>query len=350
MIIQKFFNKYFRLSKNERYFALAFFLFVFGVFAFTFYGPNYNGTSKEIRINVPQGASFNSVIDSLYNRHVIPSKFKIKSVAYLLGVDKNIKAGVYEIPDGISYVGLIKLLIEGVPKTQKLVTIQEGIWQTDLADLLNEELGIDKKKFLKLSKDRKLIKSLGLDVNSLEGYLLPETYYFYEGITAEEVIKKLYYAMEKILDTPEVHRRMKYLNMNKNQILTMASIIDGESNKVSEFNRISGVYYNRLKAGWRLQADPTIQYVVRHRRRKVNKIYYKDLEIDSKFNTYIYKGLPPAPINNPGKDAIMAALYPEQNDYFYFVADGKGGHVFSKSAREHEVQVMRYRNWRKNNR
>lgn len=349
-MFQKLINKYLKLSKNERYFALTFFLFVFGVLTFTFYGPNYNGTNKEIQLDVPKGASFNSVADSLYEKNVIPSKFRLKTVAYLLGVDKNIKAGRYEIPDGISYVRLIKLLIDGVPKDQKLVTIQEGIWQTDLADLLKEKLGIDKKNFLKLSSDKKFIKILNLNVNSLEGYLLPETYYFYEGTTAEEVIKKLYNSMDKFLNTPENIRQMKLLKMNEKQILTMASIIDGESNKVSEFSRISGVYYNRLKKGWRLQADPTVQYVVRHRRRKVNKIYYKDLEIDSKFNTYIYRGLPPAPINNPGKAAIMAALYPEQNDYFYFVADGKGGHVFSKSGREHEVQVMRYRNWRENNR
>ena len=137
--------------------------------------------------------------------------------------------------------------------------------------------------------------------------------------------------------------------MDKHKILTMASIIDGESNMLSEFQRIAGVYYNRLKNGWRLQADPTVQYVVRQRRKKVNKIYYKDLEIDSRYNTYKYYGLPPSPINNPGKDAIMAALYPEKHNYYYFVADGNGGHVFSKTSREHQNNVNRYRTWRRNN-
>ena len=137
--------------------------------------------------------------------------------------------------------------------------------------------------------------------------------------------------------------------MDKNKILTMASIIDGESNLVNEFKRISGVYHNRIKKGWKLQADPTVQYLVRQKRKKVNRIFYKDLEIDSKYNTYKYYGLPPTPINNPGKEAILAALYPEKHDYYFFVADGNGGHHFAKNHKEHQINVNRYRTWRRNN-
>ena len=155
--------------------------------------------------------------------------------------------------------------------------------------------------------------------------------------------------MNNIFNDSTVLKQMKKMKMNKNEILTMASIIDGESNLVTEFKKIAGVYYNRLNDRWRLQADPTVQYLVRQQRNKVNKIYYKDLEIDSKYNTYKYYGLPPSPINNPGKDAIMAALYPENHDYYYFVADGNGGHVFSKTSRQHQNNVVRYRTWRDNN-
>ena len=348
-MFSKFFNKFFNLTKNEKYFAATFFIFVFSLLAFTFYGPNYNGTGKPILLGVPKGSSFNSVVDSLLSKKIIPSKMQLKTAAFLFGVEKNIKAGRYEIPDGISYVNLLKLLVDGVPQAQKLVTIQEGIWQTDLAELLHDQLGIDEKKFLELSSDKKFINSLGLNVNSLEGYLLPETYYFYEGSTAEEILTKLSQEMDKLFAKPEVVEQMKNMKLSKDQILTMASIIDGESNQVEEFKRISGVYYNRIRDGWRLQADPTVQYLARQRRKIVNKVYYKDLEIDSKYNTYIYYGLPPSPINNPGKEAIMAALFPEQHNYFYFVADGNGGHVFSKSGNEHNRQVARYRNWRENN-
>jgi UPF0755 protein len=345
----KFINKYFNLTKNESYFVIAVFIFISSFLAFTFYGPNYNGTSEPILFEVKKGESFTSVLNDLQEKNIISSKLNMKVAAFLFGIERNIKAGRYEIQDGINYISLLSLLNEGAPKKQKLVTIHEGIWQTDLAEILNKELGLDEETVLTLSKDDDFIKELGLDVKNLEGYLLPETYYFYEGSSAKEVFKKLSSEMESLFNSDEVKEQMTILNMDKNKILTMASIIDGESNMLSEFNRIAGVYYNRLKNGWRLQADPTVQYLVRQRRKKVNKIFYKDLEIDSRYNTYKYYGLPPSPINNPGKDAIMAALYPEKHNYYYFVADGNGGHVFSETSREHQNNVNRYRTWRRNN-
>jgi len=345
----KIINKYFNISRDESYFVIAFFIFVFSLLVFIFYGPNYNSSSSSVDFVVPQGASFGVIVDDLYEKEIIPSKFNMKVAAFLFGVEKDIKAGHYEIPNGMSYLSLLSLLNKGAPKEQKLVTIQEGIWQKDLAELLSEEFGISSKEILALSKNKDFIKELGLNASDLEGYLLPNTYYFYKGSTAKEILKKLSSEMSNIFRNPEVIKQMKSLKMNKRQILTMASIIDGESNIVSEFNRISGVYYNRLKKRWKLQADPTVQYLVRQKRRKVNKIYYKDLEIDSKYNTYKYYGLPPSPINNPGKDAIMAALAPEIHDYFYFVADGTGGHKFSKTSREHQNSVARYRDWRRQN-
>lgn len=343
------FKKYFNLTRNETYFIFGFFIFIASLLAFIFYGPNYNKTTESVEFDIPKGAAFNVVLDSLYEKNIINSKLNMKIAAFLFGVERNIKAGHYKIPDGISYVRLLSLLNNGEPQVQKLVTIQEGIWQKDLAELLSKELGIDSEKFMKLSNDEKFIKELGLNVKNLEGYLLPETYYFYEGSSEIAIIKKLTYEMDKIFDDEDVKEQMKVLNMNKHQILTMASIIDGESNIEEEFKRISGVYYNRLNKGWKLQADPTVQYLARQQRKIVNKVYFKDLEIDSKYNTYMYYGLPPSPINNPGKEAIIAALYPERHDLFFFVADGNGGHRFSKNSRDHENNVIRYRNWRKAN-
>lgn len=345
----KIIQKYFNLNKNESYLVISVFVFILSFLAFTFYGPNYNGTNKAINYNIRQGATFNQVVDDLYEKNIIPSKFNIKAAAFLFGIERNIKAGSYKIPDGISYIGLLSLLNDGAPKEQILVTISEGIWQKDLAELLSEKLGIDQAEFMRLSNDKSFIKDLGLVAKNLEGYLLPETYYFYKGTTEKEAIIKLVDAMKAIFEQTDVIARMKELKMNMNQVLTLASIIDGESNMVSEFKKISGVYHNRLKNGWRLQADPTVQYLVRQRRRKVNKIYFKDLEIDSKYNTYKYYGLPPTPINNPGKEAIMAALYPEEHNLFYFVADGTGGHKFSRTSTEHQNNVARYRDWRRQN-
>ncbi len=332
------------LSRNEVYIVISFFGFILGLLIFTFFTPNYYKELAPVEVDIPKGITLSQVADSLFEKKIIPSRTNMKIAAFLYGAERKIKAGRYKIPNGMSYVQLIEMLLEGKPEEQILVTIPEGIWQKDLAKLLHENLGIDSTKLMQLSFDKEYLKYLGIHSDKLEGYLLPETYYFYKNSDAEEVIVKLKKEMDAVF-TDSIKQRMKEIGMDENQVLTLASIIEGESNKVSEFKRISGVYHNRLEKNMLLQADPTIQYLVRDKHK--NRIYYKNLEIKSKYNTYLYTGLPPAPINNPGKDAIYAALYPEKNDYYYFVADGSGGHVFSKTEREHLRNVRKYREWRR---
>ncbi len=338
-------NKYF--SNNEIYLLAGVFAFVLSVLTFTFFSPNYYDSDEPVELIIPRGATLNQVIDSLYSKKIIKGKFNIKVAAFIYGADKKIKAGKYKIPNGLSYLDLIELFIDSSQAAQIRVTIPEGIWMNDLASLLQRELNIDSAKVMELSRSRSFLRSLALDENikSLEGYLLPETYYFYPNSEAEEILRKLKSEMDTLFNKPEVQKRMKELGMNKHEILTLASIIDAESNNFSEFKTISGVYHNRLKRGMLLQADPTVQFLIRQRNNK--KVYYKDLEIDSKYNTYKYPGLPPGPINNPGKDAIMAALYPERHNYYYFVADGNGGHKFASTPNQHEQNVLEYRQWRR---
>ena len=123
------------------------------------------------------------------------------------------------------------------------------------------------------------------------------------------------------------------MNLTQHQIVTLASIIEGEAIYDSERPIISAVYHNRLKRGMKLQADPTVQYIIKDGPRR---LLNKDLKIKSLYNTYLYQGLPPGPINSPGLESLKAALYPEKNDFFYFVAKGDGYHTFSKNERDHE--------------
>ncbi|MBN1639451.1 MAG: endolytic transglycosylase MltG, partial [Ignavibacteriales bacterium] len=211
--------------------------------------------------------------------------------------------------------------------------------------IFKEELGLDSARIMELSGNKNFIQSLGLDVDDLEGYLLPETYYFYIDRNEEQVLKKLKEEMDKVFDD-SARAQIENLGMTKHQILILASIIDGESNIIEEFKTISGVYHNRLKKKMLLQADPTVQYLIRNREDK--RVRASDLALDSPYNTYKYIGLPPTPINNPGKAAILAALYPEQHDYYYFVADGTGGHKFAKTYSEHQIYVREYRRWLRN--
>lgn len=333
------------ITRNEFIIVSSFFGFTLILLLFTFYIPNYYKQPEPVEIDITHGSTLSQVIDTLYSRKIIPNKMNMKIIAYLYGAEKKIKAGRYNIPNGLNYIKLVGLLINGSPSAQILVTIPEGIWQSEVAQILQNNLHIDSTKVMELSKSKSFLNYLNLDVSNLEGYLLPESYYFYSNVSAEEILGKLKDEMDKFF-TPKITARMKELKMTKNQILTLASIIDGESNLVSEFKTIAGVYYNRLKKGMPLQADPTVQYLIRDKHK--NRIFKKDLLIDSKFNTYKYYGLPPGPINNPGKDAIMAALYPEKNNFLYFVATGNGGHAFSKTNSEHELNVSRYRQWRRN--
>lgn len=333
------------ITRNQLLIVVSFFAFVLALLLFTFFSPNHYKQAEPVEIDIPLGSTLTQVVDTLYSREIIPSKVNMKIIAYLYGAEKKVRAGRYNIPNGLSYSKLIELLIEGSPVSQILVTLPEGIWQSEVAQILQRNLNIDSAKVMELSKSKSFLNYLHLDGNNLEGYLLPESYYFYSNASTEEILQKLKEEMDKFF-TPKLEARMKELKMTKNQILTLASIIDGESNLVSEFKTISGVYHNRLKKGMALQADPTVQYLIRDKRK--NRVLKKDLLIKSKFNTYMYTGLPPAPINNPGKDAIMAALFPEKTEYLFFVANGNGGHMFSKTLNEQELNVGKYRQWRRN--
>lgn len=341
-------NKYLRhinLSKNELTLIIGLWSFIIGFLLFTYLGPNYYEGKSPKEFVVKPGDSFSRIVDNLCENEIISNSTNLNIVAFIYGAETKIKAGNYLIPNGLNYFQLINLFVKGSPGEQVSVTIPEGIWQHNLADLLENKLNIDSKYFLVLSKDKPFLNSLNIVSDNLEGYLLPNTYYFYENSSAERVIRKLKNEMDKIFIDPLVIKQMAKLDMTKNEILTLASIIDGETNKESELGLISGVYHNRLNKGIRLQADPTIQYLKRERRSK-NKVYYKDLEIESPYNTYKNAGLPPSPINNPGKNAVLAAIYPEKTEFIYFVADGTGGHKFAKKLSDHNENVNAYRRWR----
>ena len=177
--------------------------------------------------------------------------------------------------------------------------------------------------------------SLGLKQNSFEGYLFASDYRIFERSSPREVITLFYNSFKEFYNDSLI-ARTKELGFTIHEIITLASIIKGETHKEDEMSRISGVYHNRLRIGMKLQADPTIQYVLPGGWKRLT---FKDLELDSPYNTYKYFGLPPGPINSPGKSAILAALYPEKNNYLYFVADGTGGHLFGKTLNEHNNNV-----------
>ncbi len=305
----------------------------------TFFTPNFYPSDTVIRFDVRKGESFSSIVDRLFEQGVIPSKTNFKIAGFIYGAERKVRAARYHIPNGLSYLDLLDLFISGECDFQRTLTIRPGQTIKWLAHRLQKYVYIDSTEFVSLANNKFFADSLGLNQNSFEGYVFATDYELYERSSPAEALGIFYNGFKEFYNDSLLNRT-KQIGFNVHEIITLASIIKGETNKEEEMTRISGVYHNRLRIGMKLQADPTIQYVIPGGWKRLT---YKDLELDSPYNTYKYFGLPPGPINSPGKAAILAALYPEKNNYLYFVADGTGGHLFGKTLSEHNRNVKKYR-------
>jgi UPF0755 protein len=306
------------------------------------YGRNEfpDGASK--RFLVSRGQTFAAVADSLEAAGIIRDRPYFVFAAKLFGGSDRIKVGKYEFPSGISNVDIFLALREGKNALLISVALPEGFRARAYAAILSHSLGIDSARYMELVNNERFTRSLGIGRSSLEGYLLPQTYTFWWQQDEESVIREQVHEF-RLVYNDSLDARARELRMSMNDVVTLASIVEGEAVVGVERARIAGVYHNRLKKGMKLQADPTIQYFIEDGPRRVT---YSDLKINNPYNTYIRAGLPPGPVNNPGKASIIAALFPEKNSYLYFVANGKGGHWFSASYEEHQKYVRKYRKGR----
>ena len=329
------------LSKKEFFIVALFFLLILFILFFTFFTPNYYKGRGPVKVEVRKGESFSEISNDLYSKGIIPRKTNFKIAAFIYGAERKIKAARYLVPNGLSYLDLIDYLVAGKGDLLKSVSVIPGSSLKLVATEINMDVFTDSTEILKLSKNREFLDSLGVKSSSLLGYILPKRYDIYERSSPNEVLKELYSGFQNFM-VDSLKLRAKNLGYNVQQIVTMASIIEGETNKESEMPVIAGVYYNRLRSGIKLQADPTVEFA---RQQQWGRLNYNDLKIKSAYNTYIISGLPPGPINNPDKAAILAALYPDKNKYMYFVADGSGGHRFSSTYQEHLLNVSKYKKW-----
>lgn len=308
---------------------------------YTFFTSNYYSSDEPIIFEISQGEPLAKVGLRLEELEIIPSRTNFRIAAFIYGAEKKIQAARFKIPNGLSYLQLLDLLQYGPADYLRSIRINDGQTIKWLSGKVRRDLRIDSTEFSNAARNPELVKSLGIDQLTLEGYLLPGTYQVYERSSPEEAIRIFYKAFEEFWNDSLVARADE-IGFSVHQVLTLASIVKGETNLVDEMPRIAGVYHNRLRIGMRLQADPTIQYLLPGGWRR---LLYEDLKIDSPYNTYRYAGLPPGPINNPGKNPILAVLYPEKHNYLYFVADGKGGHKFARTYSEHLKYVREYREW-----
>jgi UPF0755 protein len=297
------------------------------------------------RMTIPPGASLSRVADTLAAHGIIRCRPCFKLLARLRGLERSAQAGVYELPRGAGNWSALTALQEGRVLAVRF-TVPEGITLWDLADLAQQELGIPSDSVLLAATDGAAATAT-IHEPEFEGFLLPETYDIPAGTRAPELVHLMALEFEHRWDSAWT-ARLDTLRLSRRQLLALAAIVEGEARHDEERPVIAGVYWNRLRAGIALQADPTVQYAIESRTgERKPRLYYKDLAIESPYNTYLHPGLPPGPINSPGLASIKAALYPATVPFLYFVATPDGHHLFSRSLEEHEKNVVIARKLRK---
>ena len=286
--------------------------------------------TRTARVMIPAGSSFGTAVDSLARAGVVSSPWAFKLYASVRRRDRALKAGTYAFAPGSSWNQVLDALTRGKGLVHT-VTIPEGFALSSIASVVGRALSVPPESVLIAATDSALRNKLDIPTPTLEGYLFPDTYTFADGTPPNEAVQMMVARFEQVWN-PEWNTRLQELAMSRHDVMTLASIIEKEARLAEERPVISAVYHNRLKIRMPLQADPTVQYALG---RHVDRVLFKDLEIDSRYNTYKYPGLPPGPIASPGKASIEAALYPASVPFLYFVAHPDGHHEFRQTFSEH---------------
>lgn len=301
-------------------------------------------SNKDIVLTIEKNKTINQVLSELNQKQILVPNFFYKIVIkiYVNLTDAKLYAGVHKFSHNLTNANLILQLLSSDNLQTTRVTFPEGITIYRFASILQKKMNIDSVTFINYCTNSDICKSLGVEQKSLEGYLKPVTYTFSVDANIMDILKLL--VTEQIKEIDKYKNDIAKTKYSKHQILTLASIIEAETPVIAERKRISSVYHNRLKKNMLLQADPTLQYILKERKKQ---LLISDLYTDNLYNTYKYLGLPPGPINNPSPSSIEAAIFPENSDYYYFVAvgDGSNTHNFSTNYNQH----LKYKNIYKKN-
>jgi len=324
---------------------IGFILFCVVILGHLYYRPIKRGEAFEELdyLKIPRGLTLTEVACLLRGKGVIGEEPRFVFFGQVLGKSKNIKAGKYDFSKTRSIADIYSLLQKGGNATI-FVTIPEGLTIKEIAFILKKEVELDSAEFVSLAYGDTIAPQLGMAIEKskgalpgVEGYLFPDTYNLYWEQKPRRVIEIMLSRFDEAF-VDSLRERCRDLGFTPHQIVTLASMIEKETGLTEERPLISAVYHNRLKRRMLLQCDPTVIYVLPDLGRP---LYTKDLQVDSRYNTYRYRGLPPGPIANPGMASIRAALYPAEVRYLYFVARGDGSHIFSNTLREHNNARIR---------
>jgi UPF0755 protein len=303
-------------------------------------GCRGGGTGK-VRVIVPRGATLRVAAESLASAGVVQNATMFRLYAMLRGSDRSIQAGTYVFQRGVSWGEVVDDL-RGGKGLEHAITIPEGWSLYQIVPQLARVLDAPIDSVRAAVRDTALLHALDIPTPTLEGYLFPDTYVFPDGTTPRAAVRVMVDRFQRVWQ-PEWDQRLQALAMSRHDVMALASIVEKEARLPEERPVIAAVYLNRLKRGMLLQADPTVQYALG---RHVARVTFKDLEIDSPYNTYRHAGLPPGPIASPGRPAIVASLNPANVPYLYFVAHPDGHHEFHVDFASHSRAVAAVRRQR----
>ena len=303
---------------------------------------NYSTSSIDkknvnVLVDIPTGSSFLKVTEILNQAGLIKSHVFFYSLTIIKKARRHIRAGEYEFNTSLTPSAMIDKLLHGEIKIHEVI-IREDLSLREIAAILDKEKLINKEDFFELASDEDFLESLNIKADSIEGYLFPETYFLDRSMSTRQIMKIMVSQFWKKV-TPEMIKRAEDLRFNVHQLVTFASLIGKESGDDAEKPMISAVFHNRLRKKMRIQSDPTAVYDLDNFE---GKILRSHLRRNSRYNTYVIKGLPPGPIANPGLTSLKAVLYPTDVNYLYFVSKKDGTHFFSNSLAEHNQAIKRY--------
>lgn len=315
-----------------------------------FYESNTLFNDEHIFVKIPSNSSENQLLDSL-GKHV-KDLSKFSKAANYKDYFSNIKPGRYKLENGFNNNQIINSLrSNNVPIK---ITYNNIETFDQLIKRISERIEADSLSLSNVFYEKKFLNDLGLDNESVFSLFIPNTYEFFWNTSAIQFRERVLKEFDRFWNDSRIEKSKK-VNLNPIEVMTLASIVQKETPKVDERPTIAGVYLNRLERNMKLQADPTVVYTIKKRDgfdTKIRRVLYKDLRIKSPYNTYVYRGLPPAPIVTPDISAIEAVLNPQKHTFIYFVADvsNPGYHLFSRTNAEHNRKKRQYTNWLKKNR
>lgn len=296
------------------------------------------GSSGVARATIPARSSVRAAAESLSKAGLIGSPTMFRLYVKIRGGGRPIRPGTYELRKNLGY-GAIFDALAGGKGLVRTVTIPEGYSVTQVVRAVATKLQIPPESVEAAVRDTAFRRRLNAPAATIDGYLFPDTYSLPEGATARDAIALMVKRFEQVW-TPQWTARLDTIGLNRNDLMTLASIVEEEAKVPAERPIIAAVYMNRLRSGMLLQADPTVQYALPQHQ---TRLLFKHLRVKSPYNTYMNKGLPPGPIASPGKPSIVAALYPAQVPYRYFVAFPDGHHEFRATQAQHDAIVREAR-------